>query len=165
MAVGALAQTVDDVIDRIVELQPLAIAEVTPNTDATKQWHYRNDSLPYWSNRPGPLVLRQKGKIWLQNIVSWLYVAHVDVRNVRDSVNSQTPQDNAWLYQAETLQYFTNIRTTLAPDGYAEVANLAPEGLTITTPRGLDFAYNPQVNFEALYIEFQFIVPICLVST
>lgn len=165
MAVGQLAQTVDNVIDRIVALQPLAIAEVTANTDATKQWDYRNDSVPFWVNRPGTLVRRVKGDIWIQNITSRLYIAHIGVRTVVDSVNGQTPQDNAWLYIPETLQYFTAIRTSLAPSGFAEVENIAPEGLTIACPRGLDTAFIPQVNFEALYIDFEFIVPFMLVGT
>lgn len=161
MAVDTLTTAINAMIDRIVTLEPLSIAEVTAGTFATKQWRYINAELPYWVNRPGALALTKRRDIWTQNLTSSLIIAHIAV----GTVGTNTPQELAWQYIPEVLRYFTAIRTTLAPSGFVELDYIAPEGLIITCPRGLDSLFLPQTRFETLYIDFEFIVPFMLVGT
>lgn len=162
MAVSQLTTAVEGVIDRIVALEPLAIAEVKAGTFATKEWGFRNAEFPYWANRISSLVETPRRDKYTMGIEAKLIVAHVAAGTVDDGTG--TPLDLAWQYVPEMMNYFTEIRTTLAPSGFAEVDYLAPEGLTITSLRGLDSLFVPQANFQAYYIDFQFIVPFKLVA-
>jgi hypothetical protein len=158
MAVHTLTTAVDALIDRVVTLQPLAIAQVTANTVADKMWFWNSPSAPFWGNRPGGLREIRRGERWELTIISRLWLAHM----ASSTVGTTTPQDLAWQYIPETLTYFDAVKTTLAPSGYAELNYLAPEGLTITCPRGMDYMDYMGTSYEAIYIEFVLVMPFLL---
>ena len=164
MAVNTLTAAVTALIDRIVVLEPLSIAEVTSGTAATKQYLYKSQTYPYWSNRITRLSETDRGaRKWELGISAYLHIAHIDARTV-DISGTNTPQELAWLYIPEVLTYFDAIKTTLAVGAYAGLSYLAPEGITVTCQNGMDHAFNQYTGIEALYIEFQISAPFMLLG-
>jgi hypothetical protein len=159
MAVSTLTTAVDNLIDRIVTLQPLSIAEITPSTPSSKQWVFRHASAPAWNNRPSGLANIDRRDRWQLSIVSRLTLTHI----AGATVGADTPQELMWQYLPETLVYFDAIRLTLAPAGYAEIDYIDVPGLTIASPRGVELQVTPA--YEALFIEFNIVVPFSLVTT
>lgn len=161
MAVHQLTTAVNNLITRVVALQPLSIAEITSGTFSSKMWYWNSPSAPFWGNRPGGVRHLTRGDEWELTIVSRLWLATMD----GSTVGTTPPQELAWQYISETLTYFEAIRTSLAPSGYAEIDYIARQGLTITCQRGEDFGVNPGANRDDVFIEFIMIVPFKLVGT
>lgn len=156
MAVHALTTAVKTLGERIVALEPLSIAEITAGTPAEMMWNWRSQTYPYWSNRIAALTEIDRGqKKWQVTHIARLNLAHI----AASTVGSTTPQELAWQYVPEVLMYFRAVRLTLAPTGYTEIIYLAAEGITITCPGGMDYAFNPYTGTEALYIDFQIVAP------
>lgn len=160
MAVSQLTTAVSNVVTRVVTLEPLAIAQVTSGTVAKAMWYWNSQTFPFWGNRPRQLRrLRPGGDDWELTIEMRLWVATMEA----SAAGSTTAQDVSWSYVAETLSYFEAIRTSLAPEGYAEIDYLGREGLTITCRNGEDFGQI--LGTDMVYITFQLIVPFLLVGT
>ena len=160
MAVHALTTAVNNLVTRVITLQPLAIAQVTPNTVSKKMWYWNSPTAPFWGNRPGGLRHLQRRDQWELTIVSRLWLSSMD----GSTIGTTPPQELSFQYITETLSYFEAVRTTLAPTGYAEIAYLDSAGITITCQRGEDFAMNPGVSRDDVYIEFVLTAPFHLVG-
>lgn len=162
MAVHALTTAVNTMIDRVVVLEPLSIAQVTAGTFATKEYIFLSQTFPYWTNRPIRLLHAQRRDQYTLGLNMRLNLSHISSA----TVGTNTPQELAWQYIPEVLTYFEAVRTSLAPSGYAEINYIDSAGLTITCPRGLDYFNNPYVGkMEALYIEFEMTIPFSLMGT
>ncbi len=160
MAVNQLTTAVDNLITRVVALQPLSIAQVTAGTVSDKMWYWNSPSAPFWGNRSGGLRHINRGDEWELTIVSRLWLATF----AASQVGSPSPQELSWQYIPETLTYFQAIRTSLAPTGFAEIDYIGRQGITITCQRGEDFGINPGANRDDVFIEFIMIVPFMLVA-
>jgi hypothetical protein len=74
-------------------------------------------------------------------------------------IETSTPQNLAFQYIPECLRYFQPIRSDLAVGAYTALTYLAPEGITISCPRGLDYEMSPVSKMEAFYIDFIIVAP------
>jgi len=161
MAVHKLTTAVDALATRIVALEPLSIAEITSDVTAYNQWNYRAQKYPHWTNRPTSLTeLERSTQKWQLGMTARLNLAVIEA----GAVGTVTPQQQAWKYIPEVLMYFEAIQTTLAVGAYTEISYLAPEGITITCPAGMDYVFNPYTGLEALYIDFQISAPFSLMG-
>ena len=164
MAVSTLTTAVTALIDRVVILEPLSIAEITAGTQASKQWALNSQTYPYWTNRCSRLQELDKARrAWEMGINARLTLAHIAAGQVNVS-GTNTPQELAWQYVPEVLAYFDAIKTTLAVGAYAELSYLAPEGISIACQNGMDHAFNPYTGMEAFYIDFQISAPFMLLG-
>jgi len=154
---------VDAVIDRLVVLEPLSLAQAYSGTvGAYKQWLYNSPSFPYWTNRVRSVREESAQHQTQLNALARLNLAHTAGAN-RIMDGTEDVQELAWQFVPEVIAYFAAIRTTLAPAGYAAIANIGrPHGVGVTCPAGLDYALNPYTGAEALYIDFEITVPISI---
>lgn len=155
MAVDVLTTAITNFMTRMVLLEPLSIAQVTANTPADDQWKWTAQTMPYWGNRP--MGLREMGRDgkWEFTLNARLWIA----QSGGTMVETTTPQNRAFQYIPECLRYFQTIRADLAVGAYTALTMLAPEGIAITCPRGLDYTINPFGTTEAFYIDFIIVAP------
>ncbi|MFA5608405.1 MAG: hypothetical protein WDA07_14750 [Leucobacter sp.] len=153
----ALTTAVEDAIDRVLEMQKLAVPE---STEAVKRWYHVADP-PYWVNAPGALGTPQgpRDATRYELTVMMRLVIGNAVDMARDETATANVQNKAWTWLPQVMRYFEKHRR-LSPPGLAGLTYIAPQGATIRSMRQADLN-RLQIPVAALLytLDFELTIP------
>lgn len=154
MTTSTLETTVGNVLDRIIAMERLAVPD---SLNAVKHWWHWEQKVPYWTNKIAALTDPSDAECELKAIMR-LLVGHISQATAGGTLSIQ---DKSWGYIPATLAYFRRYNQLNAP-ALADIANLAPAGVRIACPGGLDVFNVPGQVSTFLYIDFELTVPLLI---
>jgi hypothetical protein len=154
MTASALETTVGNVLDRIVAMERLAVPDAV---NAVKHWWHWEQKVPYWTNGIEALTNPVQGEYELKAAMR-LIVGHISQATAGGTLSIQ---DKSWGYIPAVLAYFTKYNQLNAP-ALSDLANLAPDGVLIACPGGLDVFNIPGQVSTFLYVDFTLTVPLLI---
>lgn len=146
-----ITTAVTNTITRIVVMEKLAVPD---STGESKRWIHWEQDVPYWTNRLGGMVQTRQHE-WRLTVIGRLVLSHISQATAG---GTSSPQDKVWSYVPDTMRYFNTYRQ-LNPPTYAEIQHIAPPGVTISAPGGMDIFNIPGQTFTVLYVDFSIDIP------
>jgi hypothetical protein len=135
----------------------LLAMELRACPDAQKsvaQWLYIGQFFPYWTNRISSLVSGTgDNRRYELDLVARLNIAHIS-----QAVEPAVQRDDGWEYVPLVLRYFEQYGHLKDQSTDAAIQYLAPDGITIRCPNGVDTLLNPLGGFM-IAIDFEIMVP------
>jgi hypothetical protein len=151
---STLETTVGAVLDRLVEMERLAVPDAV---NAVKHWYHWEPGAPYWTNQITGLTTPGDHR-WELKVSMYLIVGHASQAVAGGALSIQ---DMACRYIPATLAYFVQYNQ-LNPPGLSDVLNLAPAGVRMACPQGLDALNLPGQTATFLCVEFELTVPLLI---
>lgn len=158
-----LETAVAEIYPKVLQMEGLVI----PDTYASSEWIYQQQTVPYWINRISGLTSPAKGK-WDMEITMRLILAHISQANA----GTTTPQQDSWKFIPRVVDYFDTHRilefkyTSIVGGEEVETIVLTkyvdPIGVSIESPDGMDVFFDRYTKSTQVYAEFTLVVPISI---
>lgn len=152
-----LETAVDNVIDRLLLLEPLAYS---PATYATMRWIEIRGDTPYWVNRIASLTVSGSESVpeYLLVVQMRLILSYQQAVMVENDIDGN-PQVKAWAAVPRVIRYFEDNRA-LDKAGSTALTHIDAARVTIACPRGLDLQVLPLSREILLSVDFELTVPL-----